>query len=658
MNPWMTTFEWFWFNDEKTFRWTQEDFDKEALRLHDDRITIIATFWPAHFRWNFMPYWDILNKALRKLVIACHKYDIKVVEHHSARLTFGPQNDEDWEYMARFIGKKGTTMDSWEGLREFTLSDPVIIDGVRASQMRQIDGRTGQWARSNYHGWSMCFNSEHFVKAYFASLEDIYKTGIDGIMTDDVQNTEHACTCPDCRRLFKEETGYDLPAPEEWDSFFNDFENPVFVAWKRFRLTSNERFQRRVNEHFKSLGLKMLRPNYISDIIYTNKTAYPFENCVDLWDYVFQENINKSIIGTDNIRFMIESQHRFSMARPAGVPSMSMFYPENEGELYLAWALAKAYGQIYMGCTSGASQPDWERPYRRFERRYEPAYTAPEKRADVAFYYSPDTRDYVYRGLHYIRRMTSRMQGCYLSGVQIDLIFPYTSMDILRSMPCIALCDVVMLSEEEIDKLRAYLQAGGRILIEGKCGVLNADGTPRTFDVPARLSECGDVHVIPEHEIRTQDGVGIGRYEGMVPFKPAPPNQNAELRQLAAQTIFPHLKTRRVQLQTDADLVPTFFCNESGYVLHLYNNDGLNPEKDTPVTRNWKYPHYEKDAAPIGSDIHISVERCDDRPIQSVSMVSPEFAGEKPLCFADDGKHIAFTVPADTFAGYGMILCR
>lgn len=658
MNPWMSTFEWYWFNDERVFRYTQEDFDREALRLRDDKITFIATFWPAHFRWNFMPYWDILNAALRKLVIACHKYGIKVVEHHSARLTFGPQNEEDWEYMARFIGKKGTTIDSWEGLREFTVSDPIIIDDKTASSMRQIDGRTGQWARSNYHGWSMCFNNPDFVRAYFASLEAIYETGVDGIMTDDVQNTEHACTCPSCRRLFKEETGYELPDPEHWDAFFENYEDPAYVAWKRFRVRSNDRFQQKVNEHFEGLGLKLLRPNYISEIVYANKTAYPFEHCAHLWDYIFQENVNKSIIGTDNMRFMIEAQHRYAMARPYGVPTMSMFYPETTGELYLAWALARAYGQIYTGSTSGASQPDWERPFRAFERKHEFAYTAPEKKADVAFYHSTNTRDFVFRGLYYIRRMTSRMQGCYQSGVQIDLVFPHTSLDILKTMPCIALCDAVMLSEEEIGKLKEYLHAGGRIIIEGLCGTLNADGTPRDYSVTEALSAAGDVRIAPTSEIRTQDGVGIGRYEGMVPFKPAPENQLDAIKALAAQTIFPHLKTRRVLAETSANIAYTFFRNESGYILHLYNNEDLVPAEGTHVTRCWQYPNYEKGAPRIGDEIALTIERCDERKISSVTLASPEWEEEKTVPFTDDGKHIRFTVPADTFSGYLLVNCR
>ena len=70
----------------------------------------------------------------------------------------------------------------------------------------------------------MCFNNPDYRKVYFDYLESLYKVGIDGIMTDDVQyfGDGNACTCEHCRRLFYEKTGYSLPSPDEWDSFYNE----------------------------------------------------------------------------------------------------------------------------------------------------------------------------------------------------------------------------------------------------------------------------------------------------------------------------------------------------------------------------------------------------------------------------------------------------
>jgi hypothetical protein len=122
-------------------------------------------------------------------------------------------------------------------------------------------------------------------------------------MNDEVQwfgmddrGRNNACTCPYCRDLFRQMYHFELPQPEEWDGFYDHYENPAFVAWKRFKLETNARFVRDVNRHYESLGLKLLRPNYVAHILYGNPTAHPFEACADVWDFVFQENCTYTIL--------------------------------------------------------------------------------------------------------------------------------------------------------------------------------------------------------------------------------------------------------------------------------------------------------------------------------------------------------------------------
>jgi hypothetical protein len=119
-----------------------------------------------------------------------------------------------------------------------------IVDNKHISSFRQISGRTGKWGITNYRGYGMCFNNPDFRTAYVKYLESLYALGIDGIMTDDIQYfgndrmgwlAFNACTCSHCRKLFKEKTGYEIPQPSEWESFYWNFKDPVFVAWKRFK---------------------------------------------------------------------------------------------------------------------------------------------------------------------------------------------------------------------------------------------------------------------------------------------------------------------------------------------------------------------------------------------------------------------------------------
>jgi len=658
MNPWGTVFTWLWFTDDDLFRHTPADFDKKARALYEDGVQIAILFSPTHFRWSFRPYWDRIDRTMREIVTACHRYGIRVVEHHSARLTFGPENEDDWEYTERFIGKKGSSISSWDGWREYLVKEDILENGTSLHSFRQIDGRTGKWSRSNYHGWSMCFNNPDFQKEYFSYLETVYLTGVDGIMTDDVQFDINSCACEHCRKLFYEETGFTLPSPDRWNEFMDNYDDPAFIAFKRFRINSTERFQRAVNRHFESLGLSLLRPNYISDIIYSNWSSYPFETCADLWDYIFQENLVSSIIGQSHLTYLPEALHRFSMGRARGVPSMSHFYPDTQSEMYLAWALSKGYGQIYLGSSIGASQSEWEKPYRLFEKKHAFAYTNPEKRCDIAFYFSTDTRDYTQNGASFMRRMVSRMQGAYLMNIQTDLVFPDASLELLKKMPCLYLADTVMLSDEEIAKLQKYLSEGGKIIIEGECGTLKSGGSRRAENAAELLKKCGDVIHVPKGDTFTQEGAYIHPYENIVPSVPAPENRTACLMKSAEKCILPHLKTRRIKADAASGISASFFSVKGAYVVHLINTGGLISEKGTTLTRNTVYRNFDENAPGIREEIRLTIAKPDNRPVLSAAGASPEFENERSLSFTDENELVRVTVPANTFSGYLLIIIK
>ena len=80
-NPWAEGITWFWYNDAEIFEYTQDDFDKKAKELAGRGITMVLTFSLTHFRLGFYPYWKEINECIRKIVVACHKYGIRVVEH-------------------------------------------------------------------------------------------------------------------------------------------------------------------------------------------------------------------------------------------------------------------------------------------------------------------------------------------------------------------------------------------------------------------------------------------------------------------------------------------------------------------------------------------------------------------------------------------------
>ena len=72
---------------------------------------------------------------------------------------------------------------------------------------------------------------------------------------------------------------------------------------------------------------------------------------------------------------------------------MALLYPMTAGSAYAAWALCRSWGQMYTG-TAGNPDSSFDRPMREFEKRHATCYRDPVKKADCAFWFSPETRDY------------------------------------------------------------------------------------------------------------------------------------------------------------------------------------------------------------------------------------------------------------------------
>ena len=286
-DPCDTRFAFFWYNDQEIFHDTDADLARKVEAFAEVGINHVITFSATHFRWSFRRHWDLLTETLARVVDACHAAGIRVTEHHSSHLTHNPVDEAGERQLAERLRRRGSRLESWPHLREDCDADPVI-DGVPLSSWRQIDGRTGRWARSaypgryDYQGWTFCFNNPHYRRAYLAYLEQLYATGIDGIMTDDVEwfGAGHACACATCRALFREQTGHDLPEPgPAWERWHGDHADPAYVAWLRFRTSTTTAFHQAVKEHYTGLGIRPLRPNYSERVLHRDPHGVSLETC-------------------------------------------------------------------------------------------------------------------------------------------------------------------------------------------------------------------------------------------------------------------------------------------------------------------------------------------------------------------------------------------
>ncbi|MBN2852290.1 MAG: beta-galactosidase trimerization domain-containing protein [Clostridia bacterium] len=669
MNKWDAKFGFFWYNDDEIFRFSQEDFDRKAKTYADAGINIVITFSCTHFRWSMYEHWDVITECLKKMVIACHKYDIKLVEHHSVHLTFDPLNDEEWDYFDRVLTKRHSSIDSWSNIRNF------VTDNF-TREFRQIDGRTGEFARSSYKGYCMCYNNEKYRKAYFDYLEHLYKeTEIDGIMADDVQyfGEWQACTCSYCRALFKEQTGYDIPEPDQWESFYGDYDNKVYVAWEKFRRSSTERFQRDINRHFEGLGLHLLRPNYISSTRGTNYTAYPFDACGDLWDWVFQENCYSSIIRYSWLDWYTEAVHRYAMGRKNGVPSMSMFYPDRYDSYYFTWSLAQFFGQLGLFTPEGKDMTDVEKVFRDFEKKHRNILQNQQKHSDFAFYFPFDSWQFTDPKKNQSYKMfRAYSQGAMLNGLIPDLV--YEDEDFMQ-FETIVLLDVRMMKEATMTKFNQYVKAGGNLIIFGIPGVKNEHGEYRELkdidkafmidtskEVDGNDTNLGDIYFSRQTPFYDDfyDTYNADRWARLETRTEKPKlitslmakNQGDMLRALLPENLC------AVKSKNTDELVLThayISADGSHFIIHILNaNDTLNTDKND-IGHNDIIKNFMKDSKNKNDEIKIDIIDYPEFVEGSGKFISPELELEVPVLWKRKEDCVEVTVPENTFSGYGII---
>ena len=517
-DPWDTRFAFFWYNDQEIFHDTEADLARKAEAFADVGINHVITFSSTHFRWSFRRHWDLLTDTLARVVTACHAVGIRVTEHHSSHLTHNPIDEAGERLLEERLRKRGSSLASWPHLREDCDADPVI-DGVPLSSWRQIDGRTGRWARSaypgryDYQGWTFCFNNPHYRRAYLDYLEKLYATGIDGIMTDDVEwfGAEHACACATCRALFREGTGHDLPEPgPAWERWHGDHGDPAYVAWLRFRVQSTTAFHQAVKDHYTALGMRPLRPNYSERVLHRDPHGVSLEELPDL-DWIFKENDYSTIVRYSWCSWAIEAAHRFAVGRWRDIPPMSMFYPDRPDTVRFCWGLAMSWGHLYLATPEGESLEQTEKELRRFEVAHPELLRRVQRVASLGFYDSRATRHlYEHAEERSLAGLIAWTQACYRRNLPFDLFQP-EELSRLPLYRVVVLNEAVFLSDVELDALRGFVRAGGTLVWTGATGSKDETGAGRDAAVLGRFWGIDSFAAVPDGAPPVTTQVGAGR---------------------------------------------------------------------------------------------------------------------------------------------------
>ena len=673
-NLWDAKLSWYWLNDEQIFKYTQDDFDREMRKMKENGVTDVENFGITHFRLSFYPYWNEIIEAIRKVVVACHKVGLRVHEHASSHLTFALLSSDGWRqfenFRATYSSGGHVSYDTWKKIFPFLTTD-FMIDGKDIRTFLQIDGATGEPVVNRYGAYAMCFNNPDYREVYFNHMKNVCKTGIDGIMNDDIQYFgDNACACEHCRKKFFEKTGYTLPSPENWEAFVNNYDDPVFIAWKMFKFESTAQMYRDLTKLYESEGVSLMRWNYASTVLRENTSCYSFERCMDMWDLVMQENCFSSIIKESYPDYFAESVHRFAAAERRGVPSMSLFYPDRPDNVYFAWALSRSWGQLYTGTHEGHDISDLEKPYRDFEKKYAKYYAKPEKYRDLSFYFSLKTRDCIADPHEYSYRLMAGIQGAYFSNLGVDMVMENDSVEELCRHKIIVAPNVFILDDDEISRLGEYVRRGGTLFISGDFASKRSDISKRSekeiFECIGgefkkdSVTELGSGRIIhTSKEIPTelfQEWVWAERRQEIPESgKSIPSKRNAQrafIKEMFSGVIgMPKLC---VKCEND-DVTATAFKVGESISVHLMNLKDTVSETEKTVWHTDSIKNFTENADKTPA-AELSLELYNGFSPKSVRLASPELSEEIALVYEISDSRIKISVPENIFSGYAILI--
>lgn len=328
-------------------------------------------------------------------------------------------------------------------------------------------------------------------------------------MTDDIAffPRDYGCGCLYCRKKFNNDTGYEMPPTGLDDKdFYCNLENPAYRAWILWRIECHKEHQQRVFKHFRSLGLELARPIYLS----SNTNAFAprgngssLDNLDGLYSTVYTEVYELMPQVHSWLNIGAESKQKSSLADRNNVPAMCLFYPNNKEENLFCWAMTKTWGQNYRGSSWNLGlekEMEMKADTYNFESAHSELYRKPKSIAEAAVLFSARTvwfHDDEDGTPDNIIMSNPASTDCWRGWCEMlmleNVIFDVIGDDDLAEgknferYRLIILPNSVCLSDKEIESLKTFVRNGGKLIVTHQTGLKNETGAPRGKYVLAEL---------------------------------------------------------------------------------------------------------------------------------------------------------------------------
>jgi hypothetical protein len=461
--------------DVDSFSLTQEQAEEKASLLASQGVNAVILFWRGkgkeyrHIVFDSLLFgkgfdFDAVYHLLSMIVNACHKYGIKVVEHHG--IAFVHHNPEKPLYRKKI--------------------DQIYYKGLPVKKWCQFDMLRKKISMGWYSGYMFCPNNPYYREAVYSHyIPATLATSVDGIMMDDVQITPdwYTCGCFYCQKKFQEETGFTLPKDVKDESFWGNFQNPAFRAWIRFRMKSTGDFYEDLAKQAFAIKKDLLSFTCSSSTIST----WGAQACgSDLYEWIRGMNaVFKEILYVKAVPYSIPStavnlKTYQALAREWKLPSITIFYPSNEEENYLYWSLSKSWDQLYWPCPKlGAEEKLGDMNFLLWERENKELFTGTKQSSGIGVLFSKQTRD-IYGGpedSYYVKEYRGWCETMVRNNIQFDTLldFQITSEN-LKKYGLLILPNSACLSKEQVKVIRGFVQSGGNLIATFETSLYDENG--------------------------------------------------------------------------------------------------------------------------------------------------------------------------------------
>ncbi len=459
-----------------------------------------AVIFGTHFRWDFLPIFELLHDYLATVAEELGQYGIELIDHHSVNLIHRYDTREEMRHVMLHSGPHLPFSPSREAAATWEYK------GKRLNDWRMIDVKTRDILYfPQYAGEGFCHRNPEFIEAYIDYAKKlIADTGIKGLMADDSIHYMHfnSCGCPHCRAELKRRAGIDLP-PIEDQSFWGNWDNPAWKHWIDLRFDACADFQKALAaalpEGFQlmSCGASGATPNalemgsdprkFLEGCTYTNLemsgNTPPYKH-----DPV---TVNRTIVHD-----MINASHHQAAAREKGVRSYGTGYGFTEPSANIIWAVNKVLDADCWFCTLKArlglpdhilktlpEEGDVIGNAFHFEAEHPTLFNG-EQVGQVGVFFSYETRNHTCFGNYsngYYKDYSRTLELLFQAGISPHTVFAFPQG--AKDYPVIILSSALSMTPEEEKAMRQYVASGGKVIATG----------------PISVSECKHTWNLPNH---------------------------------------------------------------------------------------------------------------------------------------------------------------